>query len=423
MTTVSAKAVGRHGQPKAEQPVSLHRRLTLPLLVFYGVGVTIGAGIFALIGEVVRTAGNQAPIAFLLAGGIAGATGISYAILSSVFPRAGGEAVYVNLALGSVFARFVGFGVTATAIISSAVISQAFAGYLGTLLPIAEPVLIIGILLLLASVACLGVRESVYFAAVITILEVGTLMIVIFFGAPLLADTSVYSKVFSFTGNSSVGLTMTLSAAVIAFFAFIGFEDIANMAEETVNPRHVMPRAIIYTLCITVIVYVLVALIAVAIPNRELLTTSNAPLATLFESVSGLSGKPVSAMASIAMINGILVQIVMASRIIYGMTREGLAPKALGVLNHRRRTPVRAIVLVTGLIAVLALWLPLVNLAQATSLIILSVFILVNIALWLLGGANDAFPVVARWRYWGLFGATISFLLLASELLRMVSWF
>lgn len=163
---------------KAAQQVTLRQALTLPLLVFYGVGVTIGAGIFALIGEVVRVAGDQAPVAFILAGAIAGATAISYAILSSVYPRAGGEAVYLKLALGSHLAKLAGYAVTGSAIVSSAVIAQSFAGYLGTLLPIAEPLLIGGILLLLAY---MGVRESVYFAAIITILEVGTLVVVILY--------------------------------------------------------------------------------------------------------------------------------------------------------------------------------------------------------------------------------------------------
>lgn len=401
------------------QPVSLRRALTLPLLVFYGVGVTIGAGIFALIGEVLRVAGDQAPLAFILAGAIASASGVSYAILSSNYPRSGGEAIYVNLALGSSYAKFVGYGVTATAVISSAVIAQAFAGYLGTLIPVAETVLIISIVSLLALIACLGVRESVYFAALITILEVGTLVVVIFYGSKYLDDSSIYSKAISFSNDSSAAFSLTLSAAVIAFFAFIGFEDMVNMAEETINPRTVMPKAIIITLLLTIGIYAAIALIAIAIPNREYITSSNAPLAAIFESVSGKSGKTVSAMASIAMVNGILVQIVMASRVIYGMTREGLAPKALGVINTRRQTPLRAILLVSSMIVVLALWFPLVNLAKTTSLIILSVFVLVNLALWRLGETDNIAPVIRRWRYWGLIGAAVSFLLLASELIKL----
>ena len=399
---------------------TLRRALTLPLVVFYGVGVTIGAGIFALIGEVVKVAGDAAPMAFLLAGVIAGATAISYALLSGVYPRAGGEAVFVNIALGNTAAKLVGYGVTLTAIISSAVITLSFSGYLGDLLSVPGPVLVAGILIILATVASLGVRESVMFAAVITVLEAGTLIVIIFFGSSLLADPDVFSRAMALPDTIN-SLSLVLSAAVISFFAYIGFEDIVNMAEETVNPTRNMPRAIVITLIITLILYSLISFIAIALPNREALVSSSAPLATLYESVTGYSGKPVSAMASIAMINGILVQIVMASRVIYGMTREGLAPGVLGVLDAKRQTPVRAILLVTVLIGLLALAVPLLQLAQATSLVTLTVFLLVNIALWRIGGTPDSNPTLCKWRYWGLFGALLTGGLLLTEVIRLTA--
>lgn len=402
----------------ANNKIALKRVLNLPLLIFYGLGVTVGAGIFALIGEVVKISGDQAPLSFLIAGFIAGATGISYALLSSVYPRAGGEAVYVNMALGNVFAKIVGYAITATAVVSSAVISLSFGGYLGTLISVPEPLLVIGILIILASIACLGVRESVIFASVITLLEVGTLVVIIFFGSKLLIDPSVLNKAFT-PPTSISALSATLSATIIAFFAFVGFEDIANMAEETVNPSYVMPRAVIATLAITVMIYVLIAMIAIGVPNRAELTSSTAPLAVLYSSVTGYSGKPISAMASIAMVNGILVQIVMASRVIYGMSTEGLAPVYLGTLHAKRKTPIRAIMIITFLIALLALGFPLVNLAQTTSLIILFVFTMVNLALWRIGARSNVSPKLQKWRYWGLFGALLSAMLLVMELIRI----
>ena len=400
--------------------VTLRRALNLPLLVFYGVGVTIGAGIFALIGEVVKVAGDAAPIAFLLAGLIAGATAISYARLSSVYPRAGGEAVFVNIALGSGFARLVGYGVTLTAIISSAVITLSFSGYLGDLIAVPGPILVIGILIILATVASLGVRESVMFAAVITLLEAGTLIVIIFFGSTFLTEPAVYAKAFTLPDNMA-SASIVLSAAVVSFFAYIGFEDIVNMAEETVNPKRNMPRAIVITLIISLTLNTLISLIAIGLPDREALTTSNAPLATLYESVTGYSGKPISAMASIAMINGILVQIVMASRVIYGMTREGLAPRFLGQLSESRQTPIRAILMVTLLIAALALAVPLLKLAQATSLVTLTVFVLVNLALWRIGNQANAHPTLHKWRNWGVFGALLSGGLLLTEIARLAT--
>lgn len=401
------------------QTVKLKRVLSLPLLVFYGVGVTIGAGIFALIGEVVKVAGDLAPAAFLLSGLIAGTTGVSYALLSTVYPRAGGEAIYVTSALGKIFGQAVGYGVTITAIVSSAVITIAFAGYLGTLIPLAQPILIVSVLLVLSVVASSGVRESVLFAAVITLLEVGTLAVLIFYGADFLVDSKTYVKALAPPENI-LSWSVLFSAAVVSFFAYIGFEDLVNMAEEAIEPTKTMPRAIFITLVLTIALYTLIALIAIAIPDRDALTNSNAPLSTLFESVTGFSGKPVSAMASIAMINGILVQIVMASRVIYGMTSEGLAPKALGVLHKRRQTPVRAIFLVTIIIAALALGLPLLNLAQATSVITLTVFTLVNVALWRIGSMPGAPKQLRRWRLWGVFGALLTCGLLVTELVRLL---
>ena len=215
-------------------------------------------------------------------------------------------------------------------------------------------VMAIGILLLLAAIAWLGVRESVAFAAIITLLEVGTLVVIAFAGLPLLADSTTVVLVLA-PPTDSVAWAAVFSASIIAFFAFVGFEDIVNMAEETIDPHRVLPRAIIITLLITVVLYVLIATIAVALPDRAALTGSSAPMSVLFEGLTGASGKPIAAIAAIAMVNGILVQIVMASRVLYGMAREGLVLNALSVLNVRRQTPARAIILVTVLIAVLAL--------------------------------------------------------------------
>ncbi len=406
----------------SQEKLRLNRSLNLPLLIFYGLGVTIGAGIFALIGEVVNISGDHAPLSFLIAGIIAGATGVTYSLLSSVYPRAGGEAVFVNKSFGSGFAMVVGYAITATAIISSAVISLAFGGYLATIVSVPQPFLVIGVLLFLGVVASLGVREGVIFAGALTLLEVGILIVIIYYGSEFLLQPNAISNAL-IPPTSLPVLSAALSGSIIAFFAFIGFEDIVNMAEETVDPSYVLPRAIFVTLFVTVVIYVLIAIIAVGLPNRGELTGSDAPLATLFTSVTGYSGKPVAALASLAMVNGVLVQIIMASRVIYGMTTEGLAPKYLGVLHAQRRTPIRATALVVSIILVLALGFPLVILAQATSLIILSVFTMVNLALWKIGSSLNADSLLRKWRYWGLFGASLSAALLSMELFRISSIF
>lgn len=405
--------------PRASEP-ALRRVIRMPLLVFYGVGVTVGAGIFALIGEIVRVAGDHAPLSFLVAGAIAGATGLSYAVLASEYPRAAGEAVFVKIGLGSRLAQLVGYGVTATAVISSAVITLAFGGYLGALVPLPPVVLSLAVLLVLGAIAWLGVRESIAFAAIITVIEVGTLIVISLFSVPVLTDIPLVVGALT-PPVDGASWVLIFSGSMIAFFAFIGFEDIVNMAEETVNPHRALPQAIVLTLLITVFLYLVISTIAVALPDRQGLLASGAPLAFLFESVTGYSGKPVAAVASIAMINGILIQIVMASRVIYGMANEGLAPHGLAKLDPNRMTPARAIGLVVLAIAILTVGLPLLRLAQLTSLVTLCVFILVNLSLWRIGSRFDAAPVFRRWRYWGLLGALVSAALLASEALRLIT--
>lgn len=398
--------------------IKLNRTLTLPMLVFYGVGVTIGAGIFALIGEIVGLAGRQAPLAFLLAGIIAAATGLSYAKLSAVYPRAGGEAVFVNIGLGPIWGRFVGLGVTATAIISSAVVALAFAGYFQQLLHLPTPLITSVVIVSLAGIAWLGVRESVIFAAIITILEIGTLIVIGALGLPNLNDISLLTESLNPLAANADMMAVS-SAAMIAFFAFVGFEDIENMAEETKDAHKNVPRAILITLVLTVVVYMLVALVAVSSMDQAALANSPAPLADLFTALSGRNGAPIALIATIAMVNGILVQIVMASRVLYGMANERLVPSIFGRLDPKRQTPVFSTWFVAGLTIILAVSFPLVHLAQATSAIILVVFSMVNFSLWRIARRKDAAPSLKNWQWLGLFGAVISAGLLLSEALKL----
>ncbi|MEM7776855.1 MAG: APC family permease [Pseudomonadota bacterium] len=400
-------------------PSRLRRTITLPLLIFYGLGVIVGAGIFALIGEVLRIAGDHAPLAFILAGLIACSTGISYALLVRVFPRAGGEAVYVNRGLGSLWGSLVGYGVAATGTISSAVIALAFAGYVHAIAPVPEAVLVIFVIAVLTGIAWFGVRESVWFAVAITILEVGTLAVIAISGLPLLADISIVAQTFVPPADGAI-LAGVISGSVIAFFAFIGFEDIVNMAEETVDPAWTASRAILWTLGLSVGIYVLLSVVAVMAPDRQAVATSSAPMAELFHQVTGLPGASVAVMAAVAMVNGILIQIVMVSRMLYGMANEGLAPRWFAKVDETHRTPSRATITVAGIILALALLFPLVQLAEATSLILLGVFTLVNLSLFALGGHHED-ELLRRFRWWGLFSATVCIGILAFQLFAGVS--
>lgn len=397
-----------------DAPSQLRRALSLPWLVFYGVGVTIGAGIFALIGEIVAIAGSHAPLAFVVAGVVAGVSGLSYAILASAYPRAAGEAIFVKLGFGDIAGRVIGYGVVAVAITSSAVIGLAFARYVASFSGLPEPLSLLAVMAFLSMVAAAGVRESVGFAALVTVLEVGALLVVAVAGLPMAARSPLLGEVLSLPADWTAW-SAVFAGGFVAFFAFIGFEDIENMAEETHDAQRVVPLAILLTLVISVVIYGLIAVVAASWPDREALTTSRAPLAALFEDVTGQSGTPMAVMAAVAMINGILVQIIMASRVLYGMAGEGMAPRQLRNLHARRQTPVRAILLVGAAAAALGLFVPLLRLAELTSLVMLCVFAAVNVSLFLIGRRSDAPPRLRRWRYWGLAGAAVTISLIVLE--------
>jgi len=403
---------------RGDGAVALERSLSLPLLVFYGLGVTVGAGIFALIGEILKVSGNQAPLAFLTAGVIAGVTGLSYMQLVREFPRAGGEAIYVTHGLGRRFGRIAGLGVVATGTISSAVVALAFGGYVRSLFNTPTIVGALLIVALVGIVAIFGVRESVTVAAVVTAIEIGTLIVVAIYGLPRLADGSSITTMF--TAEADGFASPILAGAVLAFFAFIGFEDIANMAEETVDPQRAAPRAIAWTLGISIAIYVVLASIAVLLPNRQEIASADAPMTALYEGVGGRGSDLVSTVASLAMTNGILAQVMMSARMLFGMASERLLPaplQPLGVVNRRRKTPVRATLLVCGIVAILVLLVPLGRLARVTSLFTLVVFTLVNLALYMLARRPDS--RMHAWRFVGLFGALLTTALALWELFNL----
>ncbi len=259
----------------------LRRALGLPLLVFYGLGVTVGAGIFALIGEILGLAGDFAPLSFVLAGLVAAATARAFAVLARRYPAAAGEAVYASEGFGPLAGQIAGIGVALTGMISSAVISLAFAGYVAAVVPLPAPAIVAALLVAVVAIAIVGIRESVGFAALITVIEVGTLVIVAAVGLPLLADHEAWARLVTLPADRA-SLDLTVAGAAVAFFAFIGFEDIVNMAEETENPERKLGWAIGITLVVTTLLYVLIATIAAAIPDRAAITGSDAPIADLF---------------------------------------------------------------------------------------------------------------------------------------------
>lgn len=364
-----------------ESEPSLRRVVSLPWLILYGLGSTVGAGIYALTGVVAARAGFLAPLAFALAALLALCTGLSFAELSARFPRAGGALVYVREGLrSSALSLLVGLLSALSGIVSAATVSHGFVGYLSQILPIPSNVVLFAVVGLIGGLAAWGVRESVIAAGFVTIIEVLGLLAIIGMGTAHIAGAGIDHQALIPTELTSIEWTALLSATVLGFFAFLGFEDMVNIAEEVKEVRNALPKAILWTLGLSTVLYVAVAAIAVLVVPPSELGGSDAPLSLVFDR-SGGSGEALALIAMAAMLNGALVQIVMASRILFSLARDGPLPNSLGIVNPHRQTPMRATLCVTGLVILFAATLPLESLASTTAAIALAVFTVVNLSL------------------------------------------
>jgi APA family basic amino acid/polyamine antiporter len=372
---------------------ALKRTISYPLLTLYGLGTILGAGIYVLIGKVAATSGMYAPIAFIIAAVLAGLSGYCYAALSSRFPKSAGEAAYVQAAFGMKnLSSLVGWMVILTGVVSAATISNGFVGYLNIFINISEFWAITFMLITMCALACWGVSESVKAAAIVTGLELGGLLLVVVLSGGSLADLP--GRAHEFIPDLSDGhiwFTILLGA-FLAFYAFIGFEDMVNMAEEVIEPERNLPKSIIAALIISSILYILVALIAMLTLPLETLQNSTAPMTDILRQHSVQAGIIISIISLVAVVNGALVQIIMGSRVMYGMARQGLAPAQLGVINKRFKTPVIATLVITCVVWLLAVALPLGTLAKITSFIIILVFLLVNLSLIKILKTEESLP-------------------------------
>lgn len=379
----------------------LARNLSLTMVVLYGLGVTVGAGIYVLIGAAGARAGQHAPIAFLLAAAIMGLSAASFAELAARFPVSAGEAVYVEKGFRSTRLGFwAGLLVVAAALISSAAIAHGAAGYIGQFIGLPGVVLTVAVILLTGLVAAWGISEAVWVAAVMTVIEIGGLLVVIIVG--LWQDPAILVRApEAFEGLGTPGVWPgILGATMLAFFAFIGFEAMVNVAEEVKEPTRTLPIAIGVTLVTATVLYILVVWVAShAVPRAEL-AASSAPLSLVFQRVTGASPTLISLIAILATVNGVVVQSVLASRVLYGMARQGTLPAALADIHPVTRTPLTATALAVGLTMIAAVALPLEALADLTTQAMLVVFALVNGALLTMkvrGEAATGTLVVPTW--------------------------
>ncbi len=350
----------------------LDRNLTLGPLILYGMGIIVGAGIYVSLGAVMHRAGAAAPISFLLAGVSAALTGLCYAELAARFPEAAGAAAFVKHGFQSdLVSGAVALAITAATGIAAASIAHGAAAYLREIVALDARILTGLIIATNTAIAIYGVKTSVGLAAIVGALEIVGLIAAIVAGLYLAPDYKVGNILpFEFAGWLGV-----FGGAFTAFFAFIGFETLVNMAEEVRNPTRTVPMGILGAIAASASLYVMVAL-SVVLSDR----TGSNPLLSLFE---GRLAQTFSAIGFVAIANGVLVEILMLSRLFYGMARDGRLPRAMARIEPFTRTPVIATLAAGAIILAVALLAPFERLLAVANALTLAIFLFVDFALLL----------------------------------------
>ena len=365
---------------------TLQRAIGPKLLMFMVIGDMLGTGIYALTGDVAGEVGGAAWLAFGAAFIVAMFTATSYLELVGKYPHAAGAALYSQRAFNSRFVTFVvGFAVMCSALTSVAAASRTFHGYFQEFAAVPLVLLVPAFIVGLAVINFRGVGESVKANVVMTLVELSGLLIVIAIGAWALGNgIGTASNAFDFNAGADP-FALVMSGAGLAFFAIIGFEDSVNMVEEVENPQRDFPRAFFIGITITGIVYMLVAFFTTALVPIEILRDSNQDLLEVVR--VGAPWFPLALFALIAMVavsNTSLINLMMSSRLLYGMSREKAIPPVFGLVHVLRRTPWVAIVATTLIALLLASWSGVRTLGGTTALLLLCVFALVNVAVLVL---------------------------------------
>ncbi len=359
----------------------LRRALSTPLLTLYGLGVTVGAGIYVLIGATAETAGAYAAVSFIVAALVVSLTALSYAELATRYPVSAGEAAYVEAGFSAVWLSvIVGLAVALSGMISASAVAMGAGSYLQALTGLPERGLTIGVVVLMGLIALWGIAESVFVAAVITVVEICGLLFVIGWGA-FAAEPEGFALAEMVPAFDLEIWRGILAASLLAFFAFVGFEDMANVAEEVKDPERTIPKAIMWTLLLATLLYVATAATVLAVVPLATLSTASAPLALVFTAAPETVQNTFGLVAIVATVNGVLIQTIMASRVLYGLADRGHLPAVLAKVAPRTRTPAVATLIIVTAILLLTQTLPIATLAEKTSQVVLFVFVLVNLSL------------------------------------------
>ncbi|MGB9936143.1 MAG: APC family permease [Methanobacterium sp.] len=336
-----------------------------------GIGIILGAGIYALLGEAAPLAGNALWLSFLIASTVAAFTALSYAELSSMFPSSAAEYEYVKNAMGEKIGFIIGWIIIFSAIISSSTVALGFGNYLGTLFNIPPLYSAISLILALSLIIFIGIKESAWVAIIFTSIEALGLLIIFFIGIPYYGNVNYFEM--------PLGLNGIFASAALIFFAYLGFEEIVKLSDEANEPHKNIPRAVIIAMIISTVLYILVAFSSVSILGWEAIANSPAPFSQIAAAALGPNGALLlSIIALFATSNTVLLLLLAGSRIIYGMAASNSLPGILKKVHPQTRTPWTSIVAV-GVIAILFLFLGnLEFLASATNYALFLSFIFIN---------------------------------------------
>jgi APA family basic amino acid/polyamine antiporter len=368
----------------ATNKASLKRHITLWPLVLYGVGDILGAGIYGLVGKAAGQMGNAVWMAFMVSMIAASFTGLSYASLGSRYPRAGGAAYVTHKAFGSHFLAYVvGLAVLASGLTSMATACRVFAGYFSGLFPLfSEPVIIIGFAFSLAIIIFIGIRETIWANSFLAAIEICGLLFIILMGLRFVGRVNYLDATTVQNPAGDLTIPLLLGGAVLTFYSFVGFEDILNVSEEVVEPKRTLPKGLLLAIAISSLIYMSISIIAVSVIPATELGLSKQPLVdVIVRAAPWFPSGAFSLIALIAVSNTALLNYVMGSRLLYGMSSQGLLPKFLADIHPKRLTPHRAILILLVVLLILALSGDISDLARATSVLLLICFSLMNLAL------------------------------------------
>ncbi|MCB1755857.1 MAG: amino acid permease [Gammaproteobacteria bacterium] len=372
----------------------LKKSIGLVQATIYGVGIILGAGIYALIGEAVAIAGNSVWIAFVVSALIAACSALSYAELSASFPKSAAEFVYVKHGSGSnLLAFIIGYTTVVTGVISVSAVALGFSTYFKLYLDV-NPVLIANVVIVLAALLNFkGIEESARVNTVFTLVETFGLLFVIAIGLPFIGEVDIWTNLHGDVPTGSDFWHPIFAASALIFFAYLGFEDVANIAEETKDATRTVPLALLLSLLITTVIYVLIAIVAVSVVSAEQLAASahlgnpgEGPLALVVSTAldNPIGGLLFTVVALFATANTVLVLMIVSSRMLFGMAREKTLPAALAKIHPRNQTPQYAILTVALLSVFFTSLGSLGDVANLTNVGIFLVFFAVNMSLILL---------------------------------------